>query len=77
MRGIEHLHVNSTMHRDLKPANILVDAENVIKIADLGLSKTFGQPLRACTNKVEKLSKLLAYCKRSRTRFNLTEPIRS
>lgn len=50
--GIEHLHVNSTIHRDLKPGNILVDADNVIKIADLGLSKTFSQPLRVSTNKV-------------------------
>lgn len=44
LSGVYHLHVNKIMHRDLKPANILVTRDNVIKIADWGLARTFMDP---------------------------------
>jgi serine/threonine protein kinase len=35
--AIEYLHSHGLVHRDIKPENILLDADNNIKLADLGL----------------------------------------
>ena len=41
------------MHRDLKPQNILIDERRqVLKIADLGLSRAFSIPLRAYSHEI-------------------------
>jgi serine/threonine protein kinase len=40
--GLAHAHARRVVHRDLKPQNILLDAAaNAVKIADLGLARTF------------------------------------
>ena len=41
MIGLEYCHLNGVTHRDLKPDNLLLDANNVLKIADFGLAAPF------------------------------------
>ena len=35
--GIKYLHQQNLVHRDIKPSNLLINANNVIKIADFGV----------------------------------------
>jgi cyclin-dependent kinase len=51
--GIAHMHRHGVMHRDLKPQNLLVDkANNILKIADLGLGRAFSVPVKSYTHEV-------------------------
>lgn len=52
LRGLEYLHKNFILHRDIKPNNLLLDKNNVLKIADFGLARTFGSPSRVYTHQV-------------------------
>lgn len=38
INGVEYCHLHLVAHRDIKPENILVDHNNMVKIADFGLS---------------------------------------
>ncbi len=40
-RGLAYAHQQGMVHRDIKPENILVSRNGVVKIADLGMVKTF------------------------------------
>lgn len=51
-QGILFCHQRRTMHRDLKPQNLLIDKNGVIKLADFGLARAFGVPIRVYTHEV-------------------------
>ena len=51
--GIAFCHARRVLHRDLKPQNLLIDRRNnYVKLADFGLARAFGIPVRAYTHEV-------------------------
>ena len=47
-RGIAYCHHHRVLHRDLKPQNLLINREGELKLADFGLARAFGIPVRKC-----------------------------
>ena len=51
-QGIRYCHSHRVLHRDLKPQNLLIDSDGNLKLADFGLARAFGVPLRTYTHEV-------------------------
>jgi len=52
LRSICVCHSHRVLHRDLKPQNLLIDKNGSLKLADFGLGRAFGVPLRQYTHEV-------------------------
>ncbi len=49
LAGVAFMHENWILHRDLKTSNLLMDNKGTLKIADFGLARSFGEPLKPLT----------------------------
>lgn len=53
LQGVAHCHSKMVLHRDLKPQNLLLQSRRgELKIADFGLARAFGAPVRAYSHEV-------------------------
>merc|ERR1711971_1437867 len=52
LKGIAFCHQHRVLHRDLKPQNLLINKEGYLKLADFGLARAFGIPVRSYTHEV-------------------------
>ncbi len=46
LRGLQFCHANHVLHRDLKPQNLLINSNGELKLADFGLARAYGIPVR-------------------------------
>jgi cyclin-dependent kinase len=52
LNGIAYCHQHRVLHRDLKPQNLLINKDGKLKLADFGLARAFGIPVRSYTHEV-------------------------
>ncbi|XP_012893229.1 PREDICTED: cyclin-dependent kinase 3 isoform X2 [Dipodomys ordii] len=52
LQGVNFCHSHRVIHRDLKPQNLLINEFGAIKLADFGLARAFGVPLRTYTHEM-------------------------
>jgi len=52
LRGVAFCHEHRVLHRDLKPQNLLINKKGELKLADFGLARAFGIPVRSYSHEV-------------------------
>lgn len=52
LRGVAFCHEHRVLHRDLKPQNLLINKRGELKLADFGLARAFGIPVRSYSHEV-------------------------
>lgn len=52
LAGVAFCHSHRVLHRDLKPQNLLISKRGEMKLADFGLARAFGIPIRTYTHEV-------------------------
>lgn len=52
LSALTYCHTHRVLHRDLKPQNILIDREGSVRLADFGLARAFGLPIKTYTHEV-------------------------
>ena len=52
IKGVSYIHKFKILHRDLKPQNLLISNDGILKIADFGLARGYGIPVKNYTHEV-------------------------